>query len=98
MDLEERQRRRRLDILNEAQAAIAEADKALAKAQRFMQNEGHILKARLDALPSNVREQIAQEARLAVKEIEAQAAMKVQRQFFDQQKYGYRPRSNRNLV
>lgn len=98
MDLAERQRQRSLDVVKEAEDAIAKADQILAKANEFFNGEGLALKNRLESLPAEVRERIQEEARQAVRQLEQEAAQEVQRQMFQQHKYGYKPRSGRKLV
>jgi ElaB/YqjD/DUF883 family membrane-anchored ribosome-binding protein len=95
---QQRQQQRHLEVLKEAREAIAQADQVLAKANSFFNGEGQALKKKLESLPADVRERIEAEAQQAVLQLEREAAQAVQRGMFEQNRYGYKPRSGRKLV
>jgi hypothetical protein len=98
MDPREKQRRRQLEVLREAEATIAEADRVLAKANAFFNGEGLLLRRKLESLPEAERQRIEQQARQEVQKLQEESTRALHRQFFGQHNYGYKPRMGRRLA
>lgn len=97
MNLEERQRERQERILADSKAAVAEAEKVLARAKHFFNNEGQELKRSLDLLSPQVRQEIEQAVSEKMAEIKQEVELEAQRKVMEQDRQ-HRPRSSRKLV
>jgi hypothetical protein len=97
MNPHKRQQERARQVITELEQVMAEADAAIAQAERFFAGEGAAIKRHLDQLSTSAKAKIDAEVALMMRDVEQEAERAFRHKMFEQS-LSYRPRNARRLV